>query len=219
MREYVCVHCPSIFIFGWKSGPKIAASCNDQYDNNNFIDKDVIVPVLLDRKFTSPLLFTHAFSCVSSETTTMVKATAPKKKTIRRTISQSKIISKKNEWSLLFYYSVPFSLSLHSHFWYLRFLYFFRSFVPILLNRLLYCKLIFAHCEMWMCACVCVFSLFTFACNTQIVVRCRVLLSSLKRLVCCFFLYISLFVRLLLLLFELENLCVESTCIRCAYSI
>lgn len=160
-RERACVFVPSIFIFGWKSGPEIAASCNDQCDNNNFIDKDVIVLVLLDRKFTSPSLFTHAFSCVSFGNNNNYDNGNSRRKNqpIPSTISQSKIISKKSECVvcysiILYHFSLTLSLThfLHSHFWYLSF-FPFLSFVPILLNRLLYCKLIFAQCEMWVCVC------------------------------------------------------------------
>lgn len=132
-REHVCV--PSIFIFGWKSGPEIAASCNDQCDNNNFIDKDVIVLVLLDRKFTSPSLFTHAFSCVSFGSNNTDNGSSRKKQPIRSTISQSKIISKKSEYTVC-YSIIPYHFSLspsHTHtspfaFLIFEFFHFFRLF-------------------------------------------------------------------------------------------
>lgn len=159
-RARACVCVPSIFIFGWKSGPEIAASCNDQCDNNNFIDKNVIVLVLLDRKFTSPSLFTHAFSCVSIENNNNDNGEAAEKnQPIRSTISQSKIISKKSEiYSLLFYYSVPFlsrthTHFLHSHFWCLSFfISFVRSFRFFWIDYYIVSWFSpIAKCESWVC--------------------------------------------------------------------
>lgn len=128
------IYVPSIFIFGWILRQEIVASCSNQYDNNNFIDKDVIALVLLDRKFTSHLLFTHAFSCVSFGNNNSDNSNNNSTSTSKYIPSEALFHNPKSfrRKTNLVCYSIIlchfFALSLDSHFWYLRFLYFFRSF-------------------------------------------------------------------------------------------